>query len=127
MGYKEGGWQYKYIVEKVDGSLVDPEAEYFVLRLDKDPHARIAALAYADSVETDNSIFTADIRAHVAKSLKLGKFLMGLQRENARLKRIEAAARAYTKAFDEAWDTFWETQDEFNALRRALDEGRGDG
>jgi hypothetical protein len=67
MSYKEGGWKLKYIIEKVDGSPVDSEAEYFVLRLDKDPHARVAALSYADSVEGDNPVFAADIRNHVTK------------------------------------------------------------
>ena len=66
MSYKEDGWKLKYIIEKVDGSPVDPDAEYFVLRLDKDPHARVAALAYADSVEKDNPVFATDIRNHVA-------------------------------------------------------------
>lgn len=36
----------KYQVTRVDGPT-DPKAEYFVLRLDTDPVARIAALEYA--------------------------------------------------------------------------------
>jgi hypothetical protein len=46
---KDRGWYQKYIitVTKADGSLVDEQADYFVLRLDKDPAARTAALAYA--------------------------------------------------------------------------------
>lgn len=44
------GLYSKYNVSKVDGSKVDPEAIYFVLRLDTDPHARKAAEAYADSL-----------------------------------------------------------------------------
>ena len=63
--YMNGGWKYKYHIEKVDGSPVDPEAEYFVLRLDKDPHGRVAARAYADSVRRDNPVFADDILAHV--------------------------------------------------------------
>ena len=39
----------KYIVKKAFGKS-DPKAEYFVLRIDKDPHARVALLAYAQSI-----------------------------------------------------------------------------
>lgn len=38
---------YKYLVTKADGSPVDPKADYFVLRLDTDPAARLAAYCYA--------------------------------------------------------------------------------
>ena len=40
----------------------NPEAQYFVLRLDKDPHARTAALSYADSVESINPDLANDLR-----------------------------------------------------------------
>lgn len=54
-GYKRGGLQEsKYLISKTDGSEMDPEAWYFVLRVDKDPHAKVAALTYANSVESDN-------------------------------------------------------------------------
>ena len=90
--YERGGWRWKYIIFKkrecprchgsgrgtgmgrifnscrhcrgkgwTKGDL-DPSAVYFVLRLDKDPHARKAALAYAESVKTDNPRFASDIR-----------------------------------------------------------------
>ena len=53
--YKRGGLEHsKYIIQKTDGTTVDPEAWYFVLRVDKDPHARVAAIAYALSVRFDN-------------------------------------------------------------------------
>jgi hypothetical protein len=86
--YKEGGWQEKYYIQKIKrvsdyseegrscGGLkteledVDPEAIYFVLRLDEDPHARKAALAYADSVKAENSVFARDIREKVAVALE---------------------------------------------------------
>ena len=45
---------------------VSPEAIYFVLRLDEDPNARVAALAYADSVEAENLQLAHDIRLRVA-------------------------------------------------------------
>lgn len=44
----------KYCVTKRDGSPVDPDAVYFVLRLDTDAMARVAARAYARSVRDKN-------------------------------------------------------------------------
>lgn len=41
----------KYTVTKTDGSPVDPNAKYFVLRLDKDPAAIEALLTYADQCD----------------------------------------------------------------------------
>ena len=40
-------------------------AKYFVLRFDKDPHARVAMAAYADSVESVNPKFADDIRKKI--------------------------------------------------------------
>jgi hypothetical protein len=37
----------KYRIEKTDGTPVDPNAQYFVLRPDKDPLARKAIRTYA--------------------------------------------------------------------------------
>lgn len=39
----------KYILKKTDGSEIDPEADYFVLRIDKDPVAILAAEVYAQN------------------------------------------------------------------------------
>ena len=44
----------KYVIEKADGSPVDPDACYFVLRLDTDPAARRAMGQYARSVRSTN-------------------------------------------------------------------------
>ena len=44
----------KYKIKKTDGSPVDPKAEYFVLRLDTDPAARYAVIAYADFIRQDD-------------------------------------------------------------------------
>lgn len=52
----------KYTITKADGSPTDRDAEYFVLRLDKDKHARKAVMAYADSVESENPVFAKDLR-----------------------------------------------------------------
>ncbi len=39
----------KYIIQKADGTPVDPKAVYFTLRLDTDPHARAAIRAYIEN------------------------------------------------------------------------------
>ncbi len=59
--YKYGRWREKYRVTKANGDPVDPDAVYFVLRLDEDPNARAAALTYADKVAFDNPEFAYDI------------------------------------------------------------------
>lgn len=47
------GIDLKYRIEKRDGTPIDPEACYFVLRLDTDPAARAAAKAYAENCDND--------------------------------------------------------------------------
>lgn len=67
-GYEHGGWKRKYYIQKRTPSglrSVPQRAQYFVLRFDKDPHARIAMAAYADSVEAVNSQFAEDIRKRI--------------------------------------------------------------
>lgn len=73
LGYKKGGLQrkggsgkfsesdQKYIISKRSGDPVDPEAQYFVLRVDRDPHAFVALQAYAGSVRSDNEELANDI------------------------------------------------------------------
>jgi hypothetical protein len=55
----------KYTVTKNDGDT-DPNADYFVLRLDKDEAARSAAWAYANYIEPDNPELARDLRKRVA-------------------------------------------------------------
>lgn len=55
------GLYNKYKIEKADGTPVDPKAKYFVLRVDKDPHARAAMRAYSLSVQKDNPVLALDI------------------------------------------------------------------
>lgn len=43
----------KYIIKKADGSRIDPEACYFILRLDTDEAAQAAARAYAEATENE--------------------------------------------------------------------------
>lgn len=57
----------KYTIGKVDGSPVDPQADYFVLRLDTDTNARVAALTYADACEEENPELAVDLRARVKR------------------------------------------------------------
>ena len=57
--YSKLGLENKYIIQKADGSEVDPHADYFVLRLDKDKAAREAAHKYA--VECDNMQLRKDL------------------------------------------------------------------
>lgn len=47
MASKKRGVFGKYRIEKADGSAIDSEACYFVLRLDSDPAARAAMRTYA--------------------------------------------------------------------------------
>lgn len=53
------GIRMKYKVQKADDTPVDPEACYFVLRLDKDPAARSAMRTYAE--HCDNTELAEDI------------------------------------------------------------------
>ena len=70
--YKKGGFEYnRYIISKGNGDRVDPDAQYFVLRIDKDPHAMYAAMAYADSVEIDNPKFARQLRSRIRQYKKL--------------------------------------------------------
>ena len=57
----------KYVIEKADGSEVDKGADYFVLRLDKDIHARKAALGYAESVSNENPILAIELNKRISK------------------------------------------------------------
>lgn len=63
---KMNGIYNKYRVKKIDGTT-NPDAEYFVLRLDSDIHARKAAIAYAESIKLENPNLSFDIRERVAK------------------------------------------------------------
>ena len=46
----------KYTVKKNFGET-DPTAKYFVLRVDKDPHARVALAAYIESIRPEEPEF----------------------------------------------------------------------
>lgn len=59
--YKKGGYEKKYIISKANGKPTDPNADYFVLRLDKDPHSHKALIAYMESVREDNEELANDL------------------------------------------------------------------
>ncbi len=66
--YRTGGLEPRFIIERVDGKPIDPSRRYSMV-LDfsgADPHARAAALAYADSVREENPALAADIEAALA-------------------------------------------------------------
>jgi hypothetical protein len=56
----------KYVISKRSG-MIDPGAEYFVLRIDSDHHARIALKAYAESIRNDNPNLAFDLLAKIAR------------------------------------------------------------
>jgi hypothetical protein len=54
----------KYEIKKVHGET-DPNAQYFVLRIDTDPAARAALLVYADQIKDDDPEFAKELQAWV--------------------------------------------------------------
>lgn len=60
-GYQHGGLRQKYIITKVSGKPTDPDAKYFVLRYDEDPHAVRALMTYIRSIEIENPELAADL------------------------------------------------------------------
>ena len=72
--FKNKGFLKKYKISKADGSALDPNAEYFVLRLDdagKDPkhvHAcRMAILEYANLISDHLPLLSDDIKKKYGK------------------------------------------------------------
>jgi len=60
------GFYNKYKVTKADGDT-DPNADFFVLRLDTDPHARVAAYHYALSIKEENPNLAFDLQRKIIK------------------------------------------------------------
>lgn len=87
MGNDNKGLYRKYDVRRVDGKKDPPGAQYFVLRVDNDPHALQALLEYASSVSEENPNLASDIRA-LASSAMLGA-VAGDSVEGARIGRLE--------------------------------------
>ena len=61
----------KYRITKQDGTPTDPNAVYFVLRLDSDYHARVALLAYARSIRAEDPDFATDLDRLVESCIPL--------------------------------------------------------
>ena len=112
----KSGLYGKYIIQKADGSPVDPEADYFILRLDADPVARIAALEYA--IQTDDQklgeMLEKRVMDHVfSKDDQCRKRVEGwpigqikqlrkqIAAKDARIKELEEANRNIDKRRDE--------------------------
>ncbi len=57
----------KYEINKTNGEPTDPNAQYFVLRIDTDSAARAALLVYADEIENDEPEFANQLRVWVAR------------------------------------------------------------
>ena len=51
----------KYAITKTDGTSVDPDAQYFALRIDTDRHARIALRAYIKSIRKERPKFAEEL------------------------------------------------------------------
>lgn len=69
--YKVGGFRSKYEIKKANGLPIAPEAQYFVLRVDTDPNARVALKAYADAVRAVNQKFAEDLDQWLVTLAKL--------------------------------------------------------
>jgi hypothetical protein len=58
----------KYEIRKANGKPVDPCAQYFVLRIDTDPAARVAVSVYADEMaRIGELLFAEQLREWIAK------------------------------------------------------------
>lgn len=63
MGYKDGGFEERYVVARKNGMPTRPSARYFVLDYSgADPHAVRALLLYAALVQAENPLLTAQLR-----------------------------------------------------------------
>jgi hypothetical protein len=62
----KSGLYDKYEVKKRNEET-DINADYFVLRIDNDPHARVAAKCYAESIKQENRVLAFDILSKVLK------------------------------------------------------------
>lgn len=81
--YKEGGYDKKYIISKANGNPVDPKAEYFVFRLDKDPYALDALYMYACSLVYVNEQLSNEL-IEIVDFYKEDQLVHGIKKENHR-------------------------------------------
>ncbi len=57
------GLVQEYVVTRADGAPIPDDAWLFVLRYDRDPHARVALRAYAESCRGENPVLADDLLA----------------------------------------------------------------
>lgn len=65
--HSDGGLYRKYNIERTDGKPLDKDAQYFVLRLDDDLHARMAARMYSKSVSSTNHALSIELEVMASK------------------------------------------------------------
>jgi hypothetical protein len=73
--YISGGLEERFIIERLDGQPINPTRRYGMV-LDfsgSDPHALVAAQAYAESVRDENPQLAEDIMAAIADPSKAPK------------------------------------------------------
>lgn len=66
-GYQRGGLRLKYQIIKTSGKPIDPEAKYFVLRYDEDPHAVRAIIRYVASIKEENPELAWDLLNQIGR------------------------------------------------------------
>jgi hypothetical protein len=62
------GLYRKFVVAHADGRPLDEGARYFVLRIDDDPHARAALVAYAASCAREYPALASDLLVALAET-----------------------------------------------------------
>ena len=72
------GLYNKYIVAKTDGTPIASNAQYFVLRVDTDSHARVALGAYADSLMANFRVGTGNALGGAKLAIDIRDWLAGL-------------------------------------------------
>lgn len=73
-GFKVGGLYQKYKIERNDGTPIQEGSEFFVLRVDSDPHARSAMALYASLVARENLALGEEIFQGLIRVLRGEKF-----------------------------------------------------
>ena len=94
----------KYVVSKTDGTPTDPDAEYFVLRIDTDPHARSALAYYARCMMGHDVGFAEELRSWL-REVELNDVEIAI-REGKKLKEEDVTPSEYADITREEQDLF---------------------
>jgi hypothetical protein len=104
----------KYRIEKNDGTPTDPDAAYFVLRIDTDPAAQAALITYAMRVEDSNPELASDLRhwlAQLGVKLPVRYVQNRASQPQKRTPTLSTVQRRTLKAAHDKWlkypDSFW--------------------